>query len=161
MRGPDDRLDALTDGDRRVTVIVTVDLRERFQEITVLLEERTKLALSGAALEATSVANAVGGKYANFKYVAVHPIPDGWESAVEVDNRLLANIYDKGTLGKHTGKLKQPGRRKASWTVKQRNRTYTAHRRDVTGKGVKGTGWRNKARAAGRKVLLAEVNRLV
>lgn len=138
----------------------TVNGTQRFGEITLAVERDVKVALEKAAVVGAATANELAGKYTSFHPSPVRGTVYGYESGVNAANRLMANLYDKGTLGKRRGKLKQPGRRKDSWTVTQGKRTYVAHRRDTAGKGVEGVHWGGKSRTAGRRALFSALDRL-
>jgi hypothetical protein len=70
----------------------------------------------------------------------------------------IAWMFDRGTLGNRTRRLKRP--RKESWTSSRGGSPYTAHRRDIAGKGIKPERFFGKARAAGRAKLLERIQRI-
>lgn len=71
----------------------------------------------------------------------------------------IAVFFDGGTLGGRHKALKRP--RKSSWTEKKQatGSVYTAHRGDVSGKGIPAERFFGKARRAGRAALLEQIRR--
>lgn len=131
-----------------------VNLTDRFDEITLAIEGRTVTALNEAAAEAMTVAEAAANTpkpIAHFSVVPAHNVGTGYASGVKAGP--LTRIFEKGSLGQHTGRLKR-GRRPA-WEVNRGANPYTAHRHDdLAGKGVAPRHALTKGRAAGRKLLL-------
>jgi hypothetical protein len=142
----------------------TVDLRDNFGNVTQLMRRKSLQALEEAAEEGQRTAErqavtAAGRRVSTF--FTIHPHADGRDGFVSgiKHKNPLANIFDKGSLGKRTARLKNPGRRKTDWPVKRGANPYVAHRGDTTGEGVAPLSIYTKARAAGRRALLAALAR--
>lgn len=133
----------------------TVRSFDYFAEFTDEIEARTLAALEEAAGAARSVADERAQGISTFSVVEPHRVAEGWASGISGANKKW-RIFDKGSLGKRTAKLKRD-RRKDSWPVSRRGSTYEAHRRDVTGKGIAARNISNPARLAGRKKLLSGI----
>lgn len=94
----------------------------------------------------------------------VRPTVDGVQGSIVSRKRgsksgvRLAPFFDRGTLGEHHGKLKR--NRRSSWQVTRGGTTYTAKRGAIEpGEGIPAEGFFGKARSAGRKALLARIDR--
>ncbi len=74
------------------------------------------------------------------------------------ENVRIAPFFDRGTLAGHRGDLKR-GRR-VSWKVRRGGEVYTATRHPIhDGEGIQAQGFFGRARAAGRRALLARIDR--
>jgi hypothetical protein len=134
----------------------TIRTFDHFPILTAEIEQRTRVALAAAAEVGMEVANekavtANGRRISSFRIVPVHESVEGYASGIRANNPLY-RIFNKGSLGKHRGKLKRSG--KDSWDVNRRGSVYTAHRGDVADKGISARDITNPARAAGRKALI-------
>jgi hypothetical protein len=128
-----------------------------FPELTAQIEARTIRALEAAAATGKAVAEERANTpkpIAHFETVEVHSIGDGYASGLRAGP--LTRIFDKGSLGQHTGELKRG--RTPSWETSRGSNPYTAHRSDdLSGKGVSPRRIINPARLAGRKALIAGI----
>lgn len=132
----------------------TVVVHDRGNTINQLLDRKIVRALNAAAVAAANVANEKSGNVGDWAVVPAHGTFNGYESGIRADSPLW-HVFDKGSLGKRTARLKQ-NRRKAEWRVVRRGANpYVAHRRDIQGKGVDARHISNPARTAGRKALKA------
>lgn len=134
--------------------VARVNVVDRFGEITLELERRAVAALDAAAAEAALVADRQANHPKPIAHVTVipaHNIGNGYQSGVKLGP--LARIFDHGSLGKRNAALKRPGGR-PEWEVKRGENPYTAHRHDISGKGVGPRSILNTARKAGRKILV-------
>lgn len=133
----------------------TIHLTERFDLITLELEKTAVVALDLAAAEAMAVAEQAANSpkpIAHFSVIPARNVGDGYESGVKAGP--LVRIFEKGSLGKRTGKLKR-GAGKPEWEVNRGANPYTAHRHDdLSGKGVSARHPFQLARKAGRTLLL-------
>lgn len=140
-----------------------VDVRNEFGKVTESMRRQSLQALAQAAEAGKQTAERqarteAGHQVSTFWVVHPHGDADGFASGIRHKNP-LANIYDKGSLGKRTARLKNPGRRKQAWPVQRKNANpYTAHRQETLG-GVAPLNIYNQARAAGRRALLAALRR--
>lgn len=141
----------------------TVDVRDNFQAVTDAIRRKSAQAVEDAAqaghIAAQERAQTDDGKTITTFFV-VHPTGtiDGFVTGIKAKNRLL-NIFEKGSLGKRTAALKNPGRRKDFWNVNRGTNPYVAHRGDTTGEGIAPRHILTYARAAGRRALLAALRR--
>lgn len=128
-----------------------------FPQLTAEIEARTLRALEDAAAVGKAVAEERANTpkpIAHFEVVPVRGIGDGFASGVKAGP--LTRIFDKGSLGKHSGELKRD--RRPSWEVKRGSNPYTASRSDdLSGKGVSPRRIITPARLAGRKALIAGI----
>jgi hypothetical protein len=88
-----------------------INVLDRFDEMTLELERRTVVALDAAAAEAAAVAEKQANEpkpIAHFSVVPAHNIGTGYASGVKAGP--LTHIFDKGSLGKRTAKLKRGSR---------------------------------------------------
>lgn len=141
-----------------------VDIRDHFDKVTKLVEKKTLRALD----EAARVGQQTARKEQKIRDFEPEVIPaagdwNGFSSGVRFRDRFI-NVYDHGSLGARGGrKVKQPGRRKETWPVKQKHRTYTAHRHPEAlteaDKGIKPLRITTPARTAGRRALLNAIRR--
>lgn len=141
-----------------------VESRDHFDRVTAAVERKVLNALDRASEAALAEARRQQ-KDVDFGWEVKHARGDfnGFSSGIRARNRLV-NVFDHGSLGARGGrKLVAAGRRKASWTVKQKHRTYEAHRHSEAltdaKKGIKSRNITNPARTAGRRRLLAELRR--
>lgn len=133
----------------------TVNITDRFPEITRAIEERAKLALDAAALEAARVADEKANHpkpIAHFTPLPAAPLGTGFVSGVKAGP--LTHIFDHGSLGSHLGTLKRA--RKPSWQVNRGANPYTAQRRSTAG-GIAPRNILTAARKAGRAVLASRL----
>jgi len=142
----------------------SIDVRDSLGTVSDLMRRKSLQALADAAqqgkLAAETKARTTGGRQVS-TFATVHAHADGADlvSGIRRRNPLL-NIFDKGSLGKRTARLKHPGRRKSDWPVTRRGANpYTAHRGDTTGEGIAPLNVLTTARAAGRRALLAALRR--
>jgi len=141
----------------------TVDVRDDFHKVTDAMRHKSIQALEQAAqaghVAAQEAARTEAGKTVSSFFV-VHPTGthEGFVAGLKAKNRLI-NIYEKGSLGKRQAALKNPGRRKPLWEVKRGTNPYVAHRGDTTGEGIAPLHILTRARAAGRRALLAALRR--
>lgn len=141
----------------------TVQLEDHFAVVDETVKRRSLQALENAAQagarEATERARTEAGHTIS-TFRVVHPRADGsgYVSGIKANNRLL-NIFDKGSLGKRTARLKNPGRRKPFWDVNRGANPYVAHRGETEGEGIAPLRITTRARAAGRRALLAALRR--
>ena len=140
-----------------------VSLDDHFQVVTAAVRRKSLQALEDAAQagarDATEHARTEAGHTVS-TFRVVHPRADGtgYVSGIKANNRLL-NIFDKGSLGKRTAPLKQAGRRKPFWQVNRGTNPYTARRGDTAGEGIAPLNVKTRARAAGRRALIAALRR--
>jgi len=141
-----------------------VDIRDHFDKVTELVERKTIKALNAAAQAGLPVAQKQSGSK-DFEPQVIPAQGDwnGFSSGIRFRDRLI-NVYDHGSLGARGGRrLKQSGRRKASWPVVQKHRKYTAHRHPEAlveaDKGIKPRNITTPARTAGRRALLDALRR--
>lgn len=133
----------------------TVKVFQDFPLVTAEIEYRTLQALNQAAEDGGAVANLQAGNIGGVKTIPAHTTAEGAVSGIKFDNWLW-RIFDKGSLGKHVGKLQR--NRQESWTVTRNGNPYVAYRGDVTGEGVDPRNISNPARAAGKKALIAGIH---
>lgn len=131
-----------------------------FPELNAWVEEKLKRSLNegAAAMKTTAEAQAHGlGDVGEFELVPAARTYGGFRAGVNARNKKF-HIFDKGSLGKRTAKLKRD-RRKPSWDV-NRGGGYTATRSgDLEGKGVTPRNISSRARAAGRAAMFAAIRR--
>lgn len=128
-----------------------------FNEVPAITEAvvaRTRVGLDEAAKVGAEVATAKAAGISEVEIVPTQETADGMRSGIRFTD-FRWRFFDKGTLGKHRGKLKRA--RRDSWTVRRGTNPYVAQRRDVSGKGIEPREISNPARAAGRRVLLARI----
>jgi hypothetical protein len=136
----------------------TVKTFERFPELTAAIEALTLRALDAAAHAGQAVADDRASGITTFSIVPAQRSLEGFSAGIRAHNSIW-RVFDKGSLGKRTARLKRPGLRKTDWNVERRGSVYTAHRGDVSGKGVDARTISNPARTAGRHALLAALTR--
>lgn len=115
------------------------------------LEALARRKVEAAARAAAQVANAGLGDVDEYVPTRSRGTFEGFAAGIR-SRRFLGVIFDKGTLGKRTKALKR-NRRKDTWTVKRRGAEYTAHRRDIEGKGIAPRNVLGRARSLGRKAM--------
>ena len=147
-----------------------VKVFQRFPQVTKRVEEGAKHALEAAAAEAAAVAQESASIDLQLEIVPVHGYAEGYTAGIRsrktssqtrggaANSTPIAWFFDRGTLGHRTRKLKRP--RKETWTSRRRGTEYTAHRRDIAGKGVRQERFFGKARTAGRAKLLELIERI-
>ncbi len=122
------------------------------------LDRKIVRALNAAASTAAQVANEKSGNVSDWTPVRAHGTENGFASGISSDSPLY-RVFDKGSLGQRTARLKD-SRRKPDWEVVQRGANpYTAHRRSTSSGGVRPRNIINPARTAGRKALFAHISR--
>jgi hypothetical protein len=141
---------------------------EGFSRITADVEERITQGLDDGAAKAAEVAQENASIDLQIRVIPPGAAADargaGIASGIRADKTTrnskkttpIARFFDQGTLGKRRGPLKQS--RKDSWTVDRGGSTYTAHRRDIDGKGVEPEGFFRKAQTAGRQKLIRVIH---
>lgn len=147
-----------------MAVQTRVNILDHFDRVDEYVVRKTLVALDKAAAAGLAEAKRKQGDI-DFGWEVIQPAGDfnGFSAGIRARNRLV-NVFDHGSLGARKGrKLKQAGRRKPSWTVKQKRRTYEAHRHPEalteTDKGINARDVTNPARTAGRRSLLLELRR--
>lgn len=143
----------------------TVKGFQRFPEITADIERLVKIALDEAAVEAAAVANASASIRLELEEHGAQGTVDGYSSGIKSRRKTsvpgrttpIAEFFNDGTLGKRTRALKRP--RKQQWTVNRGGTSYVAHRGDITGEGIAAERFFQKARAAGKRVLVERIGR--
>lgn len=142
----------------------TVKTFNLFPQITARIERAAAAGLDAAAREAASVAQAGASIDLKLHVVPVHGDVDGYSAGIKARKQTrtvgkttpIALFFDQGTLGRRSKPLKRA--RKQSWTVKNRSGAIaTATRHDTAGKGIPAEHFFPKARAAGRRKLLAQI----
>lgn len=138
---------------------------DRFPEVNADIDALCIAALTDAADAAAAVAAA--SATIDLDLEVDHASPDvlveGFSSGIRSRktgkrNTRIALFFDEGTLGQHRGKLK--GGRRSSWNVSRASGSYQAHRHDIKPvEGIRAQRFFPKARAAGRKALLARIDR--
>ena len=129
---------------------------ETFPQLTAHVEELTMRALAQAAEAGKAAADERAQGITEFSVVVPRRTADGFASGIRARNPIW-RVFDKGSLGKRTARLKRPNLRKDSWKVSRRGSTYEAHRGDTAGEGVAPRTISNPARTAGRRALLAAI----
>jgi hypothetical protein len=140
-----------------------VTVTDHLDEFVAGLEIKVQAALASSATVMASVANRESTKinvtWNPTRVVGTH---DGFRVGIVASNPLW-RIFDKGSLGKRKTQLKGRNRRKGSWQVVQRHRSYVAHRHvevlSDTSKGVSALDITNPARRIGRQNLINEIRR--
>lgn len=135
----------------------TINVHENIGAIDAAIDRITKRALNAAAHAAAAAANQKTGNVADWTTVPARGTSNGFASGIKADTPIW-RVYDKGSLGKRTAKLKKD-RRKPEWQVNRGANPYTAHRRSTTTGGVAARNISNPARTAGRKALKAALHR--
>lgn len=137
----------------------SVRIRDDFGELTAAVDRQTIDALNAAAAAGRAVAqerSAGTGSDTEWTIIPAHATHEGFAAGIRARTPTW-RIFNKGSLGKRTAALKQPGRRKEFWEVKRGANVYTANRGDVTDKGVAAKNISNPARTAGRRTLLERI----
>ncbi len=134
-----------------------VVIHDRLGEVDEILDRKIVRALNAAATDASAVANEKSGNVGKWAPIRAHGTENGFASGIRADTPLW-RVYDKGSLGKRTARLKD-SRRKPEWPVSRGSNPYVAHRRSTTTGGVAARNIINPARTAGRKTLFAAVRR--
>lgn len=136
----------------------TLRVTDHFAEITRELERRVVAAVDHAAVEGARAAEAAANTpkpIARFRVIPARNVGTGYAAGVKAGP--LVRIFEKGSLGKHQGKLKRAG--KPSWEVNRGANPFVAHRGDVEGEGIAPrrilAAGRRAARAALRQRLLS------
>jgi hypothetical protein len=135
----------------------SINVHENFGAVDAAVDEITKRALNAAAAAGSAAAEQQAGNVADWKAIPAHGTATGFASGIKADTPLW-RVYDKGSLGKRTARLKQD-RRKPEWQVNRGTNPYTARRRSTSTGGVAGRNISNPARTAGRKALKAALTR--
>jgi hypothetical protein len=143
-----------------------VKLFEQFGKVTEQVERLAVEGLNAAAREAAQVAQTHASFDLELEVIPAHDDVDGYSAGIKSRKQgrssavLIAGFFDKGTLGKRTAKLGARSRRKESWEVKRDTGGYTAKRHEITAEmGVEAQHFFGKARAAGRRAMLARIRR--
>lgn len=131
----------------------TVKVFQDFPRITALIEARTIEACDAAAEAGVAVARERAAGVSDVEIVPTRPTVNGYASGIKFE-KFIWRFFDKGTLGKHVGKLKR--NRRETWTV-NRDNPYVAHRGDIQGKGIAPRRISSPARTAGRRALIARL----
>jgi serine phosphatase RsbU (regulator of sigma subunit) len=140
----------------------TVTVRDDFAQLHTRVQKLAQRATRAAAEQAAQVAQANASIDLELELIPAADDPDGVTAGIRSkktgsrDTR-IADFFDEGTLGNRKKKTKRPGR--SSWTVKRGGSSYTAHRGDTSGKGIPAERFFAKAKTAGRKTMIAEVEK--
>lgn len=144
-----------------IRATVTVD--DRFPQLHAQVEQLARRATE-AATEAAAAAAEAASTTIDLELRKIPPTedPDGVAAGIRSEKTgargvRIAKFFDKGTLGNRRGKLKRPGR--SSWSVDRKGSSYTAHRGNVDGKGIKAERFFAKARKAGLEAMANVVRR--
>lgn len=139
-----------------------INVFERFGRITEQVEAAAVDGVNAAVHEAARVAQDHASIDLDLELIPAHGDVDGYTGGIKSKRTSssgrqtpIARFFDQGTLGKRRRPTKRP--RKTSWTVNRADTTYTAHRGQIEGKGIAPEGFFGKARAAGRRALLARI----
>jgi hypothetical protein len=135
---------------------------DRFPEITAQVEQLARVAVDQAARTAAETAQAGASIDLELELIPAHGYVEGYAAGIRSNKKgqrgtRIAPFFDGGTLGGRKKALK--GARRASWTVNRGGGSYTAHRGDIDGKGIKAERFFLKARLAGRRSMAAIVKR--
>lgn len=137
----------------------TIHTFDTLPHLTEKMLEKTRVALDHAAEAGKEVAEQRAEGISTFTAIPAHPVAEGLAAGIRGSNPLF-RIFDKGSLGKRTARLKRPNLRKESWKVGRKGSAYEAHRRDVEGKGISARQITNPARTAGRKALIERIRQI-
>jgi hypothetical protein len=138
-----------------------------FQKFSVINEDIERLSLAALDEAAAVAAEAAQANASIDLEIEVVPATVGVEAVTSgiisrkqgrTSEVRIAPFFDRGTLAGHQGALKRPGH--GSWSVRRKGSTYQAQRHPVTdGEGIKAERFFSRARSAGRRALLARVER--
>lgn len=143
----------------------TVKGFEKFQDVNADIDALCLAALEEAAAEAAQVAQASSSVPLEIEVARAAGDVEGFSSGIRSkktgkEGVRIAPFFDGGTLAGRRRKLKQAGRRRDEWQVNRAGTAYTAHRHPIVeGEGIPAEGFFGKARAAGKRKLLARIDR--
>lgn len=138
----------------------SVTIHDGFGELGEMIDRASVAALNEAAAAGRAVAEQhSAGTGTDWAVVPAHGSFNGFVSGLRANNPIW-RVFNKGSLGKRTAALKEPGRRKDYWTVSRGSNPYTAVRHDVSGKGVSAKNISNPARTVGRRILIERLRHL-
>lgn len=138
---------------------------QRFGLITERVERAAQAGLDAAARQAAIVAQANASINLELEVKGARGELDGYSAGIKSRRKSsragkatpIARFFDEGTLGKRRKPVKRG--RKKSWTQTRGGTSYTAERRDIDGKGIEPEHFFPKARNAGRKAMLEQIDR--
>jgi hypothetical protein len=142
----------------------TVKTFDKFPQVTARVEQSAVDGINDASREAALVAQAGASIDLEIEVIPAQMVADGYSGGIKSRKTTrtpgratpIAVFFDQGTLGERTKPLKRP--RKQSWQVKRKGTTYTAKRGPIErGKGIPAERFFTKARAAGKRALLAKI----
>lgn len=134
----------------------TITVFENLDGVNDAVDALTKRALDAAARAGAQAAEEKTGNVGDWRVLPARGTYNGFASGIKADTPLW-RVFDKGSLGKRTARLKD-SRRKPEWQVNRGTNPYVAHRRSSDG-GVAARNISNPARTAGRKALKAALTR--
>lgn len=132
----------------------TVRIVDNTDTLFHAMRARTMAALAEAAEAGRAVFDEKATGITEATIVPPRANATGYSAGIRARNGIW-RVFDKGSLGKRTARLKRPNQRKETWDVVRRGTKYTAHRREVAGKGIAPRNIANPARLAGKKALRA------
>lgn len=141
----------------------TITIVDRLPELHRQVEALARRAAAAGAAAAAETAQATSSIDLELAVIPPGPDPDGVAAGIRsekkgrADGARIGRFFDEGTLGNRRKPPKRPGR--SSWTVNRRGSSYTAHRGDVSGKGIQPERFFLKARLAGRKAMAEVIGR--
>lgn len=145
-------------------ITATVKGFERWGEVTADIDKLCIEALDEAAHEAAAVADANAFIPLELEVQPAVGDIEGFSSGIVSRKRgrtepvRIAPFFDQGTLAGRAKPLKR--NRRASWTVRRKGSTFTAHRHPIVpAEGIEAQHFFSAARSAGRKVLLTVIDR--
>lgn len=136
---------------------------EKFSEVSADIDALCLAALEEAAAEAAQVAQQQASVPLDIEVAPAAGDVDGFSSGIRSNKRgkegaRIAPFFDGGTLAGRRRKLKS--NRRDQWQVNRSGSAYTAHRHPIVeGEGIPAEGFFGKARAAGKRKLLARIDR--
>lgn len=136
---------------------------ERFGEVTPEIEALCVAALNDAAEAAGAAATRAASIPLEIRVLRAEGDATGFSSGIRSEKRghtgvRVAPFFDQGTLAERKKALKRA--RRGSWQVTRGSSSYTAHRHEIVpGEGIAPQRFFSKARAVGRRALLARIDR--
>lgn len=137
----------------------TIRTFDTLPHLTDRMLEKTRDAVDAAAEAGQEVAEEQARGISTFDVIPAHDVVEGIAAGIHANNPLF-RIFDKGSLGKRTARLKRPESRKEQWKVERRSSVYEAHRGNVEGKGITARQITAPARLAGRRKLIERIHQL-
>jgi len=136
---------------------------EKFSELNADIDELCVAALNEAAEIAGQVATDAASIPLELEVQPAAGDVNGFSSGIRSRKQgkegvLIATFFDSGTLAGRTRKLKRP--RRDHWTVTRGGSAFSAERHPIVeGEGIPAEQFFSKARSAGRRALLARIDR--